>query len=248
MIGKKFKHELVPNGREICEKQLFNLIDRMEKVDIYNEEIESFLPTIYKKLAWLEREELIKRFVSREFNYFLDYYKNTKDINVHEKDDDKKGKGAGNYGRRDRTAGIDDTVDANMCRFFLNLGRKNDLTPQLLIGLVNEISRRFSIKIGKIDIMHSFSFFEADVDYKDEILNSFNKKLFKGQKIIAAEAEPFNGPAKKFKENDSKKKEFSKKEFSKKDFSKKDFPKKKNEKQQKPKKLKSEKKRNRNFE
>jgi ATP-dependent RNA helicase DeaD len=181
IIGKKFKQEQVPNGREICEKQLFDLIDRMEKVDVYNEEIKGFLPTIYKKLEWLDREELIKRFVSIEFNHFLDYYKNTRDIN-----EDKKRESDG------------------MCRFFINMGRKDDLTPQLLIGLVNDISRRLSIKIGKIDIMHSFSFFEADANYKDDILKAFNRKKFKGHKIIAEEAEPFNG--KKSKEKDHKKK------------------------------------------
>jgi ATP-dependent RNA helicase DeaD len=181
IIGKKFKQEQVPNGREICEKQLYDLIDRMEKVDVYNEEIKGFLPTVYKKLEWLDREELIKRFVSIEFNYLLDYYKNTRDINA---DEEKESDG--------------------MCRFFINLGRKNDLTPQLLIGLVNDISRRLSIKIGKIEIMHSFSFFEADANYKDDILKAFNQKKFKGYKIIAEEAEPYNGRGKK--EKDYKKK------------------------------------------
>lgn len=230
MIGKKFKQERVPNGKEICEKQLFNLIDQMENVDVYNEEIESFLPTIYKKLEWLDREELIKRFVSREFNHFLDYYKNTKDINVIERMDEKRGRdkmrGLGG-GRMGGMGDMDDQFD--MCRFFLNLGRKNELTPQLLIGLVNDISRRFSIRIGKIDIMHSFSFFEADANYKDEILESFNKKSFKGQKIIAGEAEPYNGPGKKTKEKDSKRSDSKRNESKRKDSKKK-----KKEKKQKP--------------
>jgi ATP-dependent RNA helicase DeaD len=185
VIGKKFKKERVPSGREICEKQLFNHIDRMEKVDVYNEEIDSFLPTIYKKLEWLDREELIKRFVSIEFNYFLDYYKNTVDINVDEKTDTKKKTG-------------------EMCRFFINLGRKDDLTPPLLIGLVNDISRWLSIRIGKIDIMHSFSFFDAEAYYKDTILRAFNKKSFKGHKIIVQEAGGTPYPGKKTKEKDKK--------------------------------------------
>lgn len=171
IIGKKFKNERVPNGREICEKQLFNHIDRMETVDVYNEEIDGFLPTIYKKLEWLDREELIKRFVSIEFNYFLDYYKNTIDINVDEKADKKRKTG-------------------EMCRFFINLGRKNDMTPPLLIGLVNDISRRLSIRVGKIEIKHSFSFFEAEAYYKDTILKGFTTKKFKNQKVIVEEAEP----------------------------------------------------------
>lgn len=191
-LGKKFKQETVPNGKAICEKQLFNLIDRMEKVDVYNEEIESFLPTVFKKLEWLDREELIKRFVSVEFNHFLDYYKNTPDINVQPKSDRKK--------ERDQKA------EKGMCRFFINLGRKNDLTPQLLIGLVNDISRRLSIKIGKIDIMNSFSFFEADEDYKDDILSAFNKMKFKGQKIACDEAVPSKFDGKKTWDKDQPKK------------------------------------------
>lgn len=173
VLDKRFKKERVPTGREICEKQLFNHIDRMEKVDVYNEEIETFLPTIYKKLEWLDREELIKRFVSIEFNSFLEYYKNTVDINVDvdEKDDKKR-------------------RSSEMCRFFINLGRKNELTPPLLIGLVNDISRSLSIRIGKIDIMHSFSFFEAEASYKDTILKAFSTKKFKNQRIAVDEAEP----------------------------------------------------------
>jgi len=190
-LGKKFKRENVPNGSAICEKQLFHLIDRMEKVDVENEEIEGFLPTIYKKLEWLDREELIKRFVSIEFNTFLNYYKNTQDINVYHADERKSKK-------RDT---------AEMSRFFINLGRKNDLTPPLLIGLVNDISHRLNINIGKIDIMHSFSFFEADSNYKDNILKAFNQKKFKGQKIVAEEAEP----QRNFNENMPKKKRQRKK-------------------------------------
>jgi ATP-dependent RNA helicase DeaD len=213
IIGKQFKQERVPNGGEICEKQLFNLIDRMEKVDVHDEEIESFLPTVYKKLAWLDREELIKRFVSVEFNYFLDYYKKTQDINVSEKKekkdfDYKKGSG-------------------DMCRFFINLGRKNDLTPPSLIGLVNDISRRLSIRIGRIEIMHSFSFFEADENYKDTILKALNKKKIKGHQVIVEEAEPYDERSARDREPKKKKKKFSKQDKSAKGFNKKKARKKK---------------------
>jgi ATP-dependent RNA helicase DeaD len=199
-IGKKFSRQQVPNGKEICEKQLFNMIDRMEKVDIYNEEIESFLPTIYKKLEWLDKEELIKRFVSIEFNHFLDYYKNTVDINVDARDKQKQKHG-----------------EVDMRRFFVNIGRKDQLTPMALIGLVNDISKRLSIKIGKIDIMHSFSFFEADANYKDEILKSFNSRSFNGRKMTSEEAEPHIGKGlkdKKGKDSKKRKKKKGGKEFN----------------------------------
>jgi ATP-dependent RNA helicase DeaD len=95
-ISKTFIAAKVPGGREICEKQLFNLISKMEQVEIENTEIDTYLPTIYRKLEWLDKEEIIKRFVALEFNRFLEYYKNAKDINVI---DDKS---SGSYQERDR--------------------------------------------------------------------------------------------------------------------------------------------------
>jgi ATP-dependent RNA helicase DeaD len=81
-IGKSFVAAKVPGGREICEKQLFSMIVKMEEVDIEHTEIDSYLPAIYKKLEWLDKEDIIKRFVALEFNRFVEYYKNAKDINV----------------------------------------------------------------------------------------------------------------------------------------------------------------------
>lgn len=82
LIHKKFEYKTVPGGKEICEKQLFSLVDKMENVEVNDKDIEDFLAVIYKKLEWLSREELIKRFVSAEFNRFLNYYKNAPDLNV----------------------------------------------------------------------------------------------------------------------------------------------------------------------
>ena len=79
-INKKFSFAEIPGGKEICEKQLFYLIDRMEKVEVDDSRINPLLPDIYKKLEWLDREELIKKFVSVEFNRFLEYYKKAPDL------------------------------------------------------------------------------------------------------------------------------------------------------------------------
>jgi len=82
-----FVKKVVPNGLDICKKRLYALIDKIEKVNVNEEQIGPFLPYIYEKLNWLDREKLIKHFVSTEFNRYLSYYKNSKDINIetHEK-------------------------------------------------------------------------------------------------------------------------------------------------------------------
>ena len=82
IINKKFIMGEMPSGKQICEQQLIKLIDDIEKVKVNDEEIESFLPGIYRKLEWLSKEDLIKRVVSMEFNRFLEYYSNAPEIEI----------------------------------------------------------------------------------------------------------------------------------------------------------------------
>ena len=72
----------MPTGEQICEKQLFNLVDQIEKVKVNEEEIAGLMPSIYRKLEWLDKEDIIKRMVSLEFNRMIDYYKDADDIEV----------------------------------------------------------------------------------------------------------------------------------------------------------------------
>lgn len=85
--GKPFEKKRVPTGKEICEKQLYHLVDKVENVEVEETQIKEYLPVIFNKLSWLDREELIKRFFSIEFNQFLAYYKDARDINIIQKDD-----------------------------------------------------------------------------------------------------------------------------------------------------------------
>lgn len=81
-VGKPIEKKKVPTGKEICEKQLYHLVDKVENVEVDETQIKDYLPVIYNKLSWLDRDELIKRFMSIEFNQFLAYYKDAHDINV----------------------------------------------------------------------------------------------------------------------------------------------------------------------
>ncbi len=106
-IGKPFEKKLVPTGKEICEKQLYHLVDKVENVEVDESQIKDYLPVIFSKLSWLDRDELIKRFMSIEFNQFLSYYKDSRDINLDSKNrsDDR---GRGERGGRSERGGRDD--------------------------------------------------------------------------------------------------------------------------------------------
>ncbi len=168
--GKKFEHRQVPSGREICETRLFNLVDKVENVTVDEKQIESFLSTITEKLESLNREELIKRFVSVEFNRFLEYYRNAPDLNAGSSNsrDDRSERGErGERGERSRTPRGD------FSRFHMNLGSKQNMSAASIIGFINDVTKSSHLEIGKIDILRKFSFFEVTKDNEKLILDSF---------------------------------------------------------------------------
>jgi len=165
-INKKFELKQVPNGKEICEKQLYSLIDKVHDIDINEKEIKDYLPSVYEKLEGLDREELIKRFVSIEFNQFLSYYENSHDLNG----DSSKERGR--------------SSDDSFTRFYINLGKMDNLNPAKLIGLINENLKKRDVEIGQIEILKSFSFFEIDKNYRDDVLEKLKGAEFGGRNVI----------------------------------------------------------------
>jgi len=166
--GISFSRELVPSGRDICEKRLYALMDKIEKVEVNEEQITPFLDDIYQKLAWLDRENLIKHFVSAEFNRYLSYYKNARDINI-SGGKDKREKRSRSEGRKTKFATI-----------YINIGGRNNLNPNRLMGLINEALDSKDAVIGSIDIMKKFSFFEIEDNRKDTLIKALNKETFEG--------------------------------------------------------------------
>ena len=169
IIRKKFTQAKVPSGKEICQNQLMNLIDRVQAIEVNETQINEFLPSIYEKLKDLEREELIQKFASLEFNTMLAYYENAKDLNDLSSRDNSRAR----------------STNENMTRFFINIGRKDSLNPAKLIGLINDQNIGDKIEIGAIDILDTFSFFELDKDFEDKALNAFssNQPDFDGRLV-----------------------------------------------------------------
>ena len=168
IINKKFIETRVPSGKEICESQLMHLIDRVKNTVVNEAEIQEFLPSIYKKLEDFSREELIQKFVSLEFNTFLSYYENSKDLNDLSRDSSRAR-----------------STSDNMTRFFINIGRKDSLNPAKLIGLINDQNIGNKIEIGAIDILDTFSFFEIDKNFEEKTLEAFasNQPDFEGRTV-----------------------------------------------------------------
>jgi ATP-dependent RNA helicase DeaD len=179
-LRKKMEITTIPKGQDICEKQLLNLVDKMQNIEINHKEIDRFLPIIQEKLEFLTREELIKHFVSLEFNRFLDYYRDLRDIDTPQKERGRKDNARDNKNRSiDRT-----DVETGFTRFHINLGFKDGLSPRELIGLINRCTRKRKIDIGRISLMKTFSFFEVDEKHTLNILNGFKDVEFNRKDVI----------------------------------------------------------------
>jgi ATP-dependent RNA helicase DeaD len=181
-VRKKFEQKSVPGGREICEKQLFNMIDRMEKVEA-NPEVEQFLPAIFGKLSWLSKEDLIRQFVSMEFNQMLEHYKSARDLNM----SFSEGKKSGGKKRKDREQRErkpkNNKNSGGFSRIFMNMGKKDKISPKSIIGMVNRHLPDESIKIGQIEVLNNFSFFEVDQSYEQDVLQALSQVKHKGTNI-----------------------------------------------------------------
>lgn len=188
-LKKKFTMKIVPSGDEVCEKQVLYLVDKLEKIEVDHKAIDKFLPAVYEKLAWLSREDLIKHFVSLEFNRFLDYYKDIKDLNPPEEPQDRKARKKKDFSdkridRRGDRRSENRVAEEGFARFFINLGFKDSVSPRDLIGLINRCTRKRDIEIGRIDLMKSFSFFEADERFSHTILSGFKGIEYNGREVV----------------------------------------------------------------
>ena len=168
----------VPNAEEICEIQLLKLINKVIDADIREKEIQKFMPTIMAKFEDLSKEEVIKHFVSTEFNRFIEYYERAGDLNATaSKSEDNGSEDRGR--RRDRG----DETETGKTRFFVSIGRRDGLNPGGLLRLICDATGLTSGNVGRIDIMTSYSFFEADNEFADNILKKVNGAEYEGNQV-----------------------------------------------------------------
>lgn len=175
-VKKPFKAFPIPTGREICGKQLFNWVTRLENVVTDHQEIEKLLPEIEMRLERLGKEELLKRVVSLEFDRFLNDYRHGEEL-IEPVPELRKSSG------RPGKNGSLEKLSSKYSRLFINLGKSDGFYPEQLIDLVNINTKGKKIPIGKIDLMKSFSFFEIENRFVDGLIGSMNNTRFMNRKV-----------------------------------------------------------------
>ncbi len=185
-IGKQFEKGEVPTAWQICKKQLFKVIDDLEKVKVNEEEINEFMPEIYRKLDWLGKEDLIKRVVSHEFNRFFEYYRDKDEIET--VSDSKKEQRVREENKGPRKA------EAGYVRMHINLGKIDRFNLRGLMAMLNDNTRR-RVDVGRVDLMKKFSFFEVDEKETENVLRAFRGLTWNGRRVVVEVAQETPGGA-----------------------------------------------------
>jgi len=180
-LGKKFEYKQVPLGTQVCEAQLLHLIARVKSVEVDDKQIDPYLPEINKMLEGMPSDELVKRFVSLEFNRFLAYYRNAPDLNV--QDRPKR-----------------EMIKGKTTPLFINVGKLDRFTPKDLMGIINRGSRSGSnIQVGRINITQKCSFFDVAEADRDAVMQIINGVTFGDRpiRIEVADGNKTRRPAKR---------------------------------------------------
>ena len=131
-----------------------------------------------REMEWLDKEDIIKRVVSLEFNRMIDYYKDADEIQQVDERSSRSERGE----RRAHAA------EEGYSRFFLNFGKADGLYPNQLIELVNKCVPG-KVRIGKIDLRENFSFFEVEEGEAQRVMDSMNGFEVDGRRISVEPAQ-----------------------------------------------------------
>ncbi len=181
-IKKKFRQRSVPSGTEICRKQMMKLVETLLNIEVDQNQIEPLYAEMLREFGSIDNEELVKRFISMEFNRTLEYYRDAPDLNIKARSANRSSRRQSDRGRGKSSRRHDRSQ--KLARFIISAGRRQGVMPQGLIGTINRIPGVGRIRIGKIDIMRNRTVLEAEGRYASKILDAFRHTDINGRAAV----------------------------------------------------------------
>lgn len=169
IIQQKFEEKTIPSGIEICEIQLLHLANKIKDTEV-DHEIDNYLPAINEVLSGLDKEELIKKMVSVEFNRFINYYKSKRDL-------------SGSGERSERSSEPREIRAGDAVRYFINIGSRDDFDWMQLKDFIKETLDLGRDDVFKVDVKEGFSFFNTDGEHMTKVMETLNGFELNGRRI-----------------------------------------------------------------
>ena len=181
-IGKEFVEGKIPSAQEICQKQLYKVMDQIVKVDVNDDEIAPFMQDISRYFEYVEKEDLIKKIVSLEFGKFLAYYADAPEIlPVSSKKERREERGERKEKRGDRR------MEVGYRRLFINLGKADGFYPGELMQFLNK-NVQGRVDVGHIDLLQKYAYFDVPDEDAKRVMQSLNGQRYKRREVRCNDA------------------------------------------------------------
>ena len=165
IIKRKFAQAQIPTGFDVCEQQLMALVKRIHNVEVDEKTVERYLPQVFEELQELSREDIIKRFVSIEFNRFAEYYRNAPDLNHNAQRDDRRALAPG------------------VVKLYMNIGGIDGFDFNTIKEFIAENAEINTADITWTDLKNTFSLIEVKNEAVDKIMETIHGAQYRGRTV-----------------------------------------------------------------
>ncbi|MCC7051358.1 MAG: DEAD/DEAH box helicase [Bacteroidia bacterium] len=177
-LKKSFTKGKIPTGAEVCEKMIQHFITQINNIDASHHIPESIYNQALEILSDLDKEELIKKLISTNFASLIEQYAQAPDLNTGDRKNKTREEGRSNKPFE---------------RFFINVGKVDNLNVGELINFVCTALDCEKKNIGRIDLKNSFSFFELEQEFSSHAIRTLSNHELCGRKVRLEKSNPMGG-------------------------------------------------------
>ena len=163
--------QAVPSAKEIFESKFKNVVSEI-KTEIEANDFEQFAPIIDELTTEFDPTVVAKALVKLAFNkqFNMDYSK--QNLNVE-----------GSQSSERSNTRSNSRVDENEKRVFISVGKRDGLTPKVLVKFLADTARIAPKQIGDINIMENFCFANINTDVVDKVMDTCIGKRLNRRKV-----------------------------------------------------------------
>lgn len=199
MVGKKFSRQLIPSGEDVSRAQLQSIIQQIGSTEVSETLVSQFGELVDSELAGFEPREAVLRMLTVMCGQVLSSYEHAPDLNQRAQGDSDRGSrrsprgrnrrserghdGGGSRGERPQRPRKERTFTGNFTRCLINIGRQQRLSPNRLMGLVNQHYPGRPPEFGRIEIQQKETFFDIDSQAVSALNSSVSGQVFEGKSI-----------------------------------------------------------------
>ena len=180
----EIKEQQIPKGDEIIKAQVAGVF---EQLFTEHEDFFDFDDSLIPDLSAFSKEELVHQLLQFQLKDMALYYRDNNDLAIQKLKEENYKEGRKER-RRDRKDGRKPRKNnADMIRFFFNLGKRDKLKKTDMLDIINQTTKKSKKRadIGDIEILEKFSFFEVEKSFKNEVLNNISSLKFRRKEMRA---------------------------------------------------------------